>query len=159
MTSRTSPPYIQAICGNPGRPGGRKDKYQISPFSKLSMCGVILSLTTGVLLPLSLGYSEDTLDRLLSAKSLRCTFPVGSEAASQGENLNPTVNKSNMTLLYDSIDLSTRRARAIGNVGASTELALGSETGITFIEKSTSGNYAFTTVLRKKNIVLGHSSL
>ena len=51
-----------------------------------------------------------------------------------------------MTFVIDSIDLQGGKARAVGTQGVSNEIALVTASGLTFIEKTNTGNQIFTTV-------------
>lgn len=68
----------------------------------------------------------------------RALIPVG--------DLKPSIEASSMVFVFDSIDLQESSARAVGSQGSSNEIALRTPSGITFIEKTNTGNHVFTTV-------------
>lgn len=90
--------------------------------------------------------SEDPFSRLVGSRSLRCTFGPG--ASADWESGKPFVKKDTFdtVLQFDAIDLKSKKARLIGNQGASDVAALGTPTGITFIEETSFGNLSITTV-------------
>ncbi len=90
--------------------------------------------------------ADERLTLLHSATTMRCTFSVGSSADSRDGYLKPSIQDSKMSFVLDSIDLRGAKARAIGSQGASNEIALETASGITFIEKTDTGNQVFTTV-------------
>jgi hypothetical protein len=109
---------------------------------------VLFALTS--LFLVGTGYAETAFDSLLKAKSLRCTFTIGSAANSKTGILKPSIVKEDMTIVFDSIDLRKGTARGVGEAGASNEIAAMTPTGMTFIEQTGSGNYVFTTVFAEE---------
>ncbi|MDO8357793.1 MAG: hypothetical protein Q7U76_15520 [Nitrospirota bacterium] len=55
-------------------------------------------------------------------------------------------DKFDVVLQFDSIDFKAKKARLIGNQGASDVAALVTSAGVTFIEETGFGNIAVTTV-------------
>lgn len=90
--------------------------------------------------------SEDTFSRLVGSRSLRCTFGPG--ASADWESGKPIVkeDKFDAVLQFDAIDLKTKKARLIGNQGASDVAALVTSAGVTFIGETSFGNLSITTV-------------
>ena len=110
------------------------------------ICGILTTLLCAVLLVATPSYADERLARLHSAKTLRCAFSIRSSADSRRGDLKPSIEASSMVFVFDSIDLQESSARAVGNQGSSNEIALRTPSGITFIEKTNTGNHVFTTV-------------
>ncbi len=53
------------------------------------------------------------------------------------------------SVVYDSIDLTTGKARMIGEIGATDVLVFATGSGLTFIEYTNSGNIHITTVFAR----------
>jgi tRNA A37 threonylcarbamoyladenosine modification protein TsaB len=87
---------------------------------------------------------------LLSVKSLKCTFNGGYSASSKNGKYNAEEDKNFNDLIFDSINLKKGEARVIGNQGAGDIAVIVTGTGITFIEQTTFGNLAFTTVFHER---------
>ncbi|RUR11575.1 hypothetical protein [Legionella septentrionalis] len=84
---------------------------------------------------------------LMSAKSLECYFPKGAIANWQGKTMKLEEDHMANAIHFDNIDTNDKkRARMIGNMGATDVLASMSPTGITFIEFTDVGNVMYTTV-------------
>lgn len=93
---------------------------------------------------------EAARSALLSAKTVRCSFNEGT--TSTWDNGELSTVKSTWTagpLIYDSIDLSVGRARAIGNVGATDVTAKSNFSSVTFVSAAEMGTN-FTTVYAKR---------
>lgn len=119
---------------------------KLDPQDLVSIGGTIVIFALTSLFLVGTGYSETTSKFLLNAKTLRCTFAIGSSADSKSGSLKPSIVNEKMAITFDSIDLRKGTARGIGEAGASNEIATMTPKGITFIEKTDSGNYVFTTV-------------
>ena len=91
-------------------------------------------------------FGDEIFERLMSAKSLKCEFGSGAFADWKGSKVKVKKDNFDATILYDSIDLKTGKARMIANAGAADVIVLASSAGLTFIEETTMGNLFFTTV-------------
>lgn len=90
---------------------------------------------------------EMAINELKSAKSIECYFPQGSFANWKGKSMKLEEDRFSNAIHFDNIDSSgKRRARLIGNMGATDVLVFASPTGITFIEQTEIGNFIYTTV-------------
>lgn len=89
---------------------------------------------------------EDVMKKLLSSRSLKCTFQHGSTAKWKDGRLKMETDRSTATIHFDNIDLQNKTARSIGNIGASDEILIVTASGITFVEQTAFGNLVFTTV-------------
>ena len=94
----------------------------------------------------SLLFADDAFERLMSAKSLKCEFGSGSYADWKGSKAKVKKDNFDATIIYDSIDLKTSKARMIGNAGSIDVVVLATGTGLTFIEETGAGNIHITTV-------------
>jgi hypothetical protein len=90
--------------------------------------------------------SEDTFSRLVGSRSLQCTFGPGASADWKSGKPFVQENKFDTVLQFDAIDLKAKKARLIGNQGASDVAALVTPAGVTFIEETGFGNLSITTV-------------
>lgn len=86
------------------------------------------------------------LDKLIRARSLKCTFGPGASARWETGEPKISLDQFDITYLFDSIDLKSGKARFLGNQGAGDVMVYPTPAGITFIEETGSGNLAFTTV-------------
>lgn len=107
-----------------------------------------------VLIIIVLGSSDiaesqiSNFDRLLAAKSLKCSFPVVSEVDWDSGKPNVSTKYSRkLDLHFDSINWKEGKARLIGNLGAGDVKSLATPYGLTFIEITPVGNLIFTTVM------------
>jgi len=89
---------------------------------------------------------DDAFERLMSTKSLKCTFEKGTSANWKGETVKVEEDDGPGTLHFDSIDLQAKTARLIANAGAGDVTILWGASGLTFIERTGFGNLAFTTI-------------
>jgi hypothetical protein len=89
---------------------------------------------------------DNTFERLMGTKSLKCTFEKGTSANWKGETVKIEPDDSLDTLHFDSIDLKAKTARLIANAGAGDVTMLWGASGLTFIERTGLGNFAFTTI-------------
>ncbi len=95
---------------------------------------------------------EEKIIRLRRARSLKCTYERASIARWEGGRLKLELIDADMPPTHlDAIDLYTRTARKIGNVGAADVAVLPSLSGISFFEVTPSGNFVFTTVFAEYN--------
>ena len=90
--------------------------------------------------------SEDTFSRLVGSRSLQCTLGPGASVDWKSGKPFMKEDKFDVVLQFDSIDLKAKKARLIGNQGASDVAALVTPAGVTFIEETGFGNIAVTTV-------------
>jgi hypothetical protein len=87
----------------------------------------------------------------VKAQSLKCEFGAGSNAEWKNGVLTLGTGRfgppgAQSTIHYDSIDLTTRKARVIGTNGSSDLVVLPSGVGITLVEQVPLGGVAVTTV-------------
>ena len=103
----------------------------------------LLALTSVTLPALA---ADETFSSLINARSLRCAFGPG--ASADWETGKPVVksDKFEVVLQFDGIDLKDGKARMIGNQGASDVVVILTPRGITFLERTESGNLSVTTV-------------
>jgi hypothetical protein len=90
--------------------------------------------------------SEERVDRLIAAKSLKCQFTFGAAGKWKGDKIKIEKVSDDWTMYFDSIDLKNNKARLIGSVGATDVTAIPSLQGIHFLEQTDSGNIMLTTV-------------
>ena len=101
------------------------------------------------------------VDALYSAKSLKCV--IGRGTATEWVNGEPRskADRADMDLFFDSIDHRTGKARLIGNQAAGTIAVFVTGGGLTFMERTTFGNFLVTTVFpvgpKKKEFYAVHS--
>ena len=90
--------------------------------------------------------ADDTFVRLVSARSLRCSFGPGSTV--DWESGKPVVKdaKFEAVLQFDSVDKKNGKARLIGNQSAADVTLQLTPRGLTFVEETGSGNSSITTV-------------
>lgn len=96
-------------------------------------------------------FDEATYKELMRAKTLKCSFDKGSHVdwsagAPKIRNSNYSKDKESSYTTFDSINLSSKKARGIGSQGAVDVDLVVTLTGITFIEFTQTGNLVFTTV-------------
>jgi len=89
---------------------------------------------------------EEAFQRLASAKSLRCDIGAGGAVRWQSGKPQVKSDRLDVVLHFDAIDHKKRSARLIANAGASDVVVLMTESGLTFVERTQSGNLTFTTV-------------
>jgi hypothetical protein len=94
---------------------------------------------------------EDALEILLKAKSLKCYYLEGytgiwDNGVLKIEKGNFGIPGKGSAMVFDSIDLNKGTARVIGNQGASDVIAIATQSGISFIEKTPAGNLMIATV-------------
>ena len=95
-------------------------------------------------------FGSEAFERLMSAKSLKCVYGPG--AVASWKNSKVKVDKDDFngaSIVYDSIDLATGNARMIGGIGAADVLVFATGSGLTFIERTGSGNINITTVFAR----------
>ena len=104
------------------------------------------------ILPLAFGampsLAQDPAELLSNAKSIRCIFDNGTDASWESGSLKLSQSSygEGGTVTFDSIDLTARTVRVIGNGGASSATAFATPAGLTFIEIPPLGNVILTTV-------------
>jgi hypothetical protein len=106
-----------------------------------------------VLLPVTPAHAfDEAFVTLTGAKSLRCS--VGPGASSNWQSGRSVVEKAtfgkDVVLHFDAIDLRTGKARVIGNAGAENVAAWGTQSGVHFVEQTTSGNVVLSTVFAER---------
>ncbi len=92
--------------------------------------------------------ADPEFKRLVTATTLRCNFDNGASAvwSNAKAKVELTSFGKDGQLTFDSINLKEGKARLIGNAGATDVHTLPTETGITFLERTGSGNLNITTV-------------
>ena len=95
---------------------------------------------------------EQKIIRLRRARSLKCTYERASTAKWEDGHLKLELIDADMPPTHlDAIDLDKRTARKIGNVGAADMTVFPSLSGISFLEVTPLGSFAFTTVFAEYN--------
>ena len=94
----------------------------------------------------SISAEDDVFSQLLRAKCLKCSFEEGVSTSWHAKGVKIESDQWKGDTIFDSIDIKNGRARNIGNQGSADAIVIGSPAGITFIEKTGSGNMVFTTV-------------
>jgi hypothetical protein len=111
--------------------------------------------------------ADPAFDRLIGAKTLRCTIGKGAVAnyKTWGEIEVANWGKNN-TIHFDSINLKKSKARMIGNQGATDVAAFVTAQGVHFVEQTGSGNVHLMTVFAQladrrsyKYVISRHISL
>jgi hypothetical protein len=88
---------------------------------------------------------EESYTQLIQAKTLKCTWEKG--MISKWKDEVAVVKETKMPeFTFDSIDLKKGTARLIANVAAGDVLVISTIAGLTFIEETERGNFAFTTI-------------
>ena len=83
---------------------------------------------------------------LVRARSLKCTFSIVMLGDWKEGKLTTSVDSEEFVLHFDSIDITNKRARLIGNMGAEDVGLLVTSRSLTFVEITPGGNPNFTTV-------------
>jgi hypothetical protein len=111
------------------------------------MKAVVLLMCTFLIFPLS--FADDfqaTFKRLAQSRSLKCIFPVGTQADwKDGRLKTSSVSEPDLFLHFDAIDTMKGTARLIGSVGADVTVVL-TPSQLSFIERTGFGHLNFTTV-------------
>jgi hypothetical protein len=94
----------------------------------------------------SLHAQDETLSRLQTSRSLKCTFPIGSVADWKASGPVMERDPKGMSLHYDAIEWNGKRARLIGNQGAGDVGTITGLAAITFVELTPVGSVNVTTV-------------
>lgn len=90
--------------------------------------------------------------RLLAAKSLRCTFPKGSYGAWKDGKVEVKPAEFGDPMVFDSIDYRAGKARLIANQGAGDIQAVSSPGAVFFLETTLSGGLNVTFVFSDRPI-------
>lgn len=108
---------------------------------RLAFLSLLIATTSA-----SVDAADETFARLVSARSLRCSIGPGSSV--DWETGKPVVKRAKFdaVLQFDSVDTKNRKARLIGNQGASDVIVQLTQRGLTFVEETGSGNLSITTV-------------
>ena len=106
---------------------------------------VLLLCCSMFVLPLA-ATAEDPYERLARVKSLKCKFDAGMSGDWKGGILEVKKDHMEGSLHFDSIDLKAGHARFIGNVGSNNVGVVTTGESITFVERTSSGNFIFTSV-------------
>jgi hypothetical protein len=96
-------------------------------------------------------------DPLFSARFLRCEFGRGHSASWTRDTQGLVIKEGSFSnpptiIVLDSIDLTERTARFVGNIGASNLNAWASENGLWFLERTLAGNFNLITVFATNTI-------
>jgi len=89
---------------------------------------------------------EEALNRLFSARSLKCTLGEGASGDWKGGKLEVRKGKWKTVLHFDNINIKAGTARLIGNQGSEDVTVTSTNKGVTFVELTFTGNLNFTTV-------------
>ena len=106
---------------------------------------VLLLYCCMFVLPLAAA-AQDPFEQLIKAKSLKCHFGAGSVGTWKNGTLVVKQDTFDADFHFDNIDFKAQQVRVIGNKGADNGTAVLTPTGATFIERTSGGNFAFTTV-------------
>jgi hypothetical protein len=99
------------------------------------------------ILPFSLVSAEqDHFESLSKAKGLKCQFSTGLTGDWHKGILKIKEGSIEGNLHFDSIDFKARQARFIGNNGTTDVTAILTAEAATFVERTPSGNFIFTSV-------------
>src|SRR5437899_782787 len=87
-------------------------------------------------------------EKLINARSLQCSLGDGASAEWKQDRPTVTLDKfgSMKGYIFDSIDVRKGKARIIGGMGAGDIPVILTTSGLTFIEKTDTGNLMITTV-------------
>lgn len=107
---------------------------------------LLISLIIATTYPIVSFAQDDTLDKLLSVKSLACDFPTGTLVNWAGTSLKLDHDRMGTPIHFDNINLKNKSARVIGNMGAVDVMVFASSSGLTFMESTGIGNMIYTTV-------------
>ena len=102
-----------------------------------------------LLLALSLLVSTVTTQAqqsIFAARSLKCSFNVNAFADWKSGKPSVTLGREDFGLHLDGIDVKAKKARLIGNQGASDVTVFATLAGLHFIEQAAFGNITLTTV-------------
>ncbi|HLG30503.1 MAG TPA: hypothetical protein VI387_09860 [Candidatus Brocadiales bacterium] len=102
-----------------------------------------------ILTSLSFGTSAaeiDPVEILFHVRALKCDFPKGTSADWKDGKLVLKDSKFESAFHFDSINLKDGKARLIGNTGSGDISVRATGEGLTFIEKTPSWNFNFTTI-------------
>ncbi|MBT3387322.1 MAG: hypothetical protein HN417_05270 [Desulfobacula sp.] len=88
----------------------------------------------------------DPLKEILTAKSLKFSFEISSNAEWLKTNPKTNTIKSSMSFVFDSIDYREGSARMIGNQGSVGIAVFKGAQGVSFIEFTQTGSIITTTV-------------
>jgi len=116
--------------------------------STLAVIGlVIFSLLVLLLTPAWASETVAIYRRLFHARSLKCTFTLGTQGDwHTGQLKTSAITGEEFVLHFDSIDAKKGTARLIGNVGAGDIVTILTSRGLSFIEETSVGNLNVTTV-------------
>jgi hypothetical protein len=89
---------------------------------------------------------QDPFEPLSKAKGLKCQFSAGWTGDWNKGILKIKQDSMEGSLHFDSIDFKARQARFIGNNGATDVTAVLTAEAATFVERTSSGNFIFTSV-------------
>ena len=106
---------------------------------------VLLFYCCMLVLPLA-ATADDPYERLARVKSLKCQFSAGMSGDWKNGVLEVKKDHLEGSLHFDSIDLKAGRARLIGNIGSNDVGVVTTGGSITFLERTSSGNFVFTSV-------------
>ena len=112
---------------------------------------ILLLLFLSVLMSTPTFGGDELLERLMSAKTLKCEFGAGAYADWQQSSVKVKKDRFNSTFIFESIDLEAGTARVIayedgGSESVSEDKVFVTECGLTFIGFRNFGNLSITTV-------------
>ncbi len=87
---------------------------------------------------------QDSISRLLNAKTIKCYWKKGVLGEYKRGNINIestrySTDKSQASSVYDNIDIVNKKARMIGSSGTGDEEIITTESSVTFIDRDISG--------------------
>jgi hypothetical protein len=91
-------------------------------------------------------FGDEAFERLMNAKSLKCEYGSGAVAVWESSKVKVEKDNFDASIVFDSIDLTTGKARMIGEIGAVDVIVFATGAGLTFIEETGVGNLHITTV-------------
>jgi hypothetical protein len=106
---------------------------------------VLLLCCCMFVLPLAAA-EQDPYEHLAKVKSLRCQFAEGMSGDWKNGILEVKKDHFEDNLHFDSIDLKAGQARFIGNIGSNNVTVITTRESVTFVERTSSGNFIFTSV-------------
>ena len=109
-----------------------------------------LLLPSFLLLTVAVAAQDVPFNALKSVKSLKCEFGPGSVGKWSGAAVTVQRDRFDISLHFDSINTKAGKARLIGNQGVADVAVLLSGSGITFVEQTGSGTFAFTTIFPER---------
>jgi hypothetical protein len=101
----------------------------------------LIGLSSSFALP-----ADQSAQKLVKAKTLKCTFFLSVGANWDNDIPNHEVSDSEFDFFFSAIDLEKKKATIIGNAGSEEVSVIANGKGTTFFELTPTGNRNFTTV-------------